>query len=274
MRIERTGSRKTCSGTSETASGSRSSDSIRREACGSASATASAKASRSSSMAGTCSEIPATTIRSRGPSREPSRSVRGPRDVDEALSLCRSAGHLGPEQKRQGRQPEDLKDQGDDRRQGGNRAKDRERQDDRQAEILERRERGHGHTIRPGDAERPREQEHDPAQQEGPSERKEGQGRNELGMSQQGSARGAGRRHDQKEERDAHGTAAELDRPGEPPEESGSDERDSDQQDRLQDELPERRRLAREHEGDRRHETEAEHIQERQGDHGPPGVSF
>src|SRR2546426_177464 len=141
MRTGRSGSRKTCSGISETASGSRSSDSIRREAFGLASATASAKDSRSSWTAGTCSEIPTTTIRSRGPSREPSRSVRCPRDVAEALSLCRSAGHVGPEQKRQGRQPEDLKDQGDNRRQGGNRAKDRERQDDRQAEILERRER-------------------------------------------------------------------------------------------------------------------------------------
>src|SRR3989449_10831540 len=144
MRIERTGLRKSCSVISGTASGSRWSDSIRREAFDWASATASAKDSRSSSTAGTCSEIPATTIRSRGPSREPSRSVRCLRDVAEALSLCRSAGHVGPEQKRQGRQPEDLKDQEDDRRQGGNRAKDRERQDDRQAEIVQRRERAHG----------------------------------------------------------------------------------------------------------------------------------
>src|SRR5438093_12367829 len=142
MRIERTGLRKTFSGTSETASGSRSSDSIRREAFGSASATASAKDSRSSSTAGTCSEIPATTIRSRGPSRERSRLVRCQRDLAEPLGRWRGAGHVRSEQQRQGREPENLEDQGDDRRQGGDGAEHREREDDRQAEILERRERG------------------------------------------------------------------------------------------------------------------------------------
>src|SRR5438034_1098643 len=56
-------------------------------------------------------------------------------------------------------------------------------------------------------------------------------------MGQQRSARGARRGHDEKEERDAHRTPAEIDDSGQPPEESGRDERDSDQQDRLRDEF-------------------------------------
>src|SRR5947208_12845429 len=57
-------------------------------------------------------------------------------------------------------------------------------------------------------------------------------------MGQQRSARGARRGHDEKEERDAHRTPAEIDDSGQPPEESGRDERDSDQQDRLRDDSP------------------------------------
>src|SRR5438094_217435 len=148
---------RSCSGISGTASGSRSSDSIRREACGSASATASARGSRSSWTAVMSFEIPATTIQSKGPSLERSRIARCQRDVTEALGRWRGARHVRSEQERQAGQPEDLEDQGDDRRQGGDGAEHRERQDDRQAEVLERRERGHGHSLRPGDVERPRQ---------------------------------------------------------------------------------------------------------------------
>src|SRR5437879_4369372 len=119
MRIEHTGSRKTCSGTSETACGSRSSDSIRRGGSGWASVTKSERDSRSSWTAARCFGIPRTPIRSKAPSRGRSRLVLRQRNASRPPGWGLILHQVSSEQQRQGREPEDFEHQGDDRRQRG-----------------------------------------------------------------------------------------------------------------------------------------------------------
>src|SRR2546425_6613806 len=93
-------------------------------------------------------------------------------------------------------------------------------------------------------------------------------------MGQQGGSRGPGNRDHEKEERNAHGAAAKIRDARPPPEEPGRDQRHANQENRLNDEFPERCGLAREDEGDRGHEPEAQHVQKGEGDQGPSRVPF
>src|SRR5207244_8271807 len=116
--------------------------------------------------------------------------------------------------------------------------------------------------------------EHKSAEKEGPSEPQHREGRDELRVGQQGTSSRAGNRDHEEEERDAHRTGPELGGAGPPPKETRRDKRHYYQQDRLQDELLERRGLTLERQGDRGHEVEAEYVQTVRGDQGPSGVPY
>src|SRR5438445_6307476 len=93
-------------------------------------------------------------------------------------------------------------------------------------------------------------------------------------MREQGGPRRSRNGHDKKEKRNADGAPAEIHDAGPPSQEAGGDERYTDQQDRLHDELLERRGLVREDQGNRGDESEAQDVQEGEGNQRSSGIAF
>src|SRR5947208_5283491 len=124
-------------------------------------------------------------------------------NVLAGLSCCRDLFLPSSEHERQGREPENLADQGHNRRERGDGAKNRERKDDSQSEILERSEDREGHLVVPREAERSAERDDEDPDAERPNRGEKPEREEEFRSAEQGAARGACNRDDEKKEGDA-----------------------------------------------------------------------
>src|SRR6266566_1753209 len=104
----------------------------------------------------------------------------------------------------QGLEPENLADQGHNRRERGDGAKNRERKDDSQSEILERSKDREGHLVVPRQAERSAERNDEDPDAECPEHREKPERKEEFRPREQGTASRACDRDDEKKEGDAH----------------------------------------------------------------------
>src|SRR3990170_1698800 len=164
------------------------------------------------------------------------------------------------EDKGKGRDPEDLEHKGDDGGQGRLGPEEREREDDREPEVLEGGERRRGDLIGPRRPDGSGDREQDDPQPERADEREGGERREDLRVREQDGPRGARDREDEEEEGEAHGRRTDLVDPGDAAERAGQDEREADQEQGLQEEIPGRDGPPREDEGQPGHEGEAQEI--------------